>query len=325
MYDIFAGLLGRYFRMKKTLLLPFLTLCLCTTGSHAQTIMPLPRTQSETALTRADTARAVHELFKSRRGGAASWLGLGVASLAASILPAQQSTSAGVWTPGVVAGTAFMGIGLNKSIGFWWSRERKVMRELAATGHLPTNISRRLKGNFKPLPGSATEYNPLVAKGVPMAPSSAPAPTNISIPFAGVATSGYTLTDSLDAVAALFQNKRLMGQLPALAVLPAARLLSGSSEADGQYNVYTGQFEESEPSAGAVVAGLGLAIGGVTYMFIHNAPYSNAKYAELVTASQAGAPIPAKWRAQLKPKHFGQGRELRNRMLRREARKNRSK
>ncbi|AHJ96161.1 hypothetical protein [Hymenobacter swuensis] len=311
--------------MKITLLLLLVTLCFRTTGSQAQTTMPLPRTLSETALTRADTARAVHELFKSRRGGAASWLGLGVASLAASILPAQQSTSAGVWTPGVVAGTAFVGIGLNKTIGFWWSKERKVMRELAATGHLPANISRRIKGNFKPLPGSASEYNPLVATGVAIVPTSVAASTNISIPVAGVATSGYTLTDSLDAVAALFQNMRLMGQLPALAVLPAARLLSGSSEADQQYNVYTGQYEENEPSAGAVIAGLGLAIGGVTYMFIHNAPYSNAKYTELVTASRAGAPIPVKWRAQLKPKHFDQGQELRKRMLHREARKNRNK
>ncbi|MCA8832743.1 hypothetical protein [Hymenobacter pini] len=293
--------------------------------SRAQTTTPLLQAPSEATLTRADTARAVHELYKSRRGGAAAWLGLGTASLLASILPAQQSTSAGVWTPGVVAGTAFVGIGLNKSIGFWWSKERKVMRELAATGHLPPNITRRLKGNFKPLPGLAAEYNPLLSTGVPVAPDTAPASTKISIPFAGVATSGYTLTDSLDAVAALFQNKRLVGQLPVLAVLPAARLLSGSSEADRQYNVYTGQYEENKPSAGAVVAGLGLAIGGVAYMFIHNAPYSNAKYAELVTASQSGAPIPAKWRAQLKPKHFDQGRELRNRMLRREARKNRNK
>ncbi|WP_426490351.1 hypothetical protein [Hymenobacter sp. 102] len=311
--------------MKKHVLLLAAAAVVSSSASHAQTVMPLSRAQAEAPLTRADTARAVHELFKSRRGGAAAWLGLGAASLAASILPAQQSTSAGIWTPGVVAGTAFVGLGLNKSIGFWWSRERRVMRELAATGHLPPNITRRLKGNFKPLPGSAAEYNPLVATGVPVAPSTAPASTNISIPFAGVATSGYTLTDSLDAVAALFQSKRLMGQLPTLTLLPAARLLSGSSAADGQYNVYTGQFEENKPSAGAVAAGLGLAIGSVAYMFIHNAPYSNAKYAELVAAAQAGTPIPAKWRAQLKPKHFDQGRELRTRMLRREARKNRNK
>lgn len=310
--------------MKKNLLLLLAALCIGTTASQAQALPALAPAPQAT-LTRADTARAVHELFKSRRGGAAAWLGLGAASLAASILPAQQSTSAGVWTPGVVAGTAFVGIGLNKSIGFWWSKERKVMRELAATGHLPPAITRRLKGNFKPLPGPASEYNPLVATGVSGAPASNPAPSTISIPFAGVATSGYTLTDSLDAVAALFQNKRLVGQLPVLAILPAARLMSGSSEANRQYNVYTGQYEENKPSAGAVIAGLGLAIGGVTYMFIHNAPYSNARYAELVTASQAGAPIPAKWRTQLKPKHFTQGHELRNRVLRREARKNRNK
>ncbi|MDU0372888.1 hypothetical protein ACFPAF_20990 [Hymenobacter endophyticus] len=312
--------------MRKRVLLLVGALC-AGTISRAQTTQPLPVAPTEITLTRADTARAVHELFKSRRGGAAAWLGLGIAGLAASILPAQQSTSAGVWTPGVVAGTAFVGIGLNKSIGFWWSKERMVMRNLAATGHLPPNIRRRLKGEFVPLRGMASDPNPLLATGVPLPvdTTSATTPTKISIPFAGVATSGYTLADSLDAVAALFSGKRLAGQLPVLAVLPAARLLSGSSEADRQYNVNTGQYEESKPSAGAVIAGLGLAIGGVTYMFVHNAPYSNAKYAELVAASQAGAPIPTKWRAQLKPKHFGQGRELRNKMLRREARKNRNK
>ena len=86
------------------------------------------------SLTRADTARAVHELFRSRRGGGVGWLALGTAGILASTLPAQQSTSAGVWTPGVVAGSAFLLIGLNKRIQFRPGRERQVLSDLAATG-----------------------------------------------------------------------------------------------------------------------------------------------------------------------------------------------
>ncbi|MBF9143738.1 hypothetical protein [Hymenobacter properus] len=65
-------------------------------------------------LTRQDTARAVHELFQSRRGGF-GWLAFGGAGMAASIIPAQQVTSAGVWTPGVVFGAGFSALGINSA------------------------------------------------------------------------------------------------------------------------------------------------------------------------------------------------------------------
>jgi hypothetical protein len=46
--------------------------------------------------TRADTARAIRKLFRSRRGGGIGWLSFGTAGILASTLPALQTTSAGV-------------------------------------------------------------------------------------------------------------------------------------------------------------------------------------------------------------------------------------
>lgn len=297
--------------MKKRILFLLGTLLLHATASRAQ----MPDVGAPTTLTRADTARAVHELFKSRRGGAAGWLGLGVASLAASILPAQQSTSAGVWTPGVVAGTAFVGIGLNKGIGFWWSKEQRVLRELAATGHLPAAISRRLKGRFLPLHGTASEENPLLAHGV----------EGIGSAATGAATPAQVLADArqdtLDAVQGLFNAKRLNGQLPILLALPGLRLMTGSDAASNAGP--PGVSSRTEPSGGQVAAGLLLTAGGLGYMFIHNAPYSDPKFAELRARYLAGTPLPASLRAQLKPKHVAAGRAYRARLERKAARKRR--
>ncbi|UOQ66926.1 hypothetical protein [Hymenobacter volaticus] len=282
------------------------------TASPTTAAVPTPTTLSP--LTRADTARAVHELFRSRRGGGIGWFALGTAGMLASILPAQQSTSAGVWTPGVVAGSALVGIGLNKGIQFRRSRERRVLRELAATGHLPTSISRRLKGNFMPLHGTASEDNPLLAKGV--APSG-------STPSAIVATPTQVLADArqdtLDAVQGLFNAKRLGGQLPILLALPALRLMSGSNASSNSAPSYV-QPQNDEPSGGQVVAGVLLAAGGVTYMFVHNAPYSDTKFAELRANYLAGTPLPLAIRTRLKEKHVAAGRVYRARMERKAAR-----
>ena len=117
-------------------------------------------------LSRQDTARAVHELFQSRRGGGFGWLAFGGAGMAASIIPAQQTTSAGVWTPGVVIGSALALLGTKKLLQFGWGREHRVLRDLAATGHLPTDVKRRLHGNFAPLHGTASAPNPLLATGI---------------------------------------------------------------------------------------------------------------------------------------------------------------
>ena len=117
-------------------------------------------------LTRQDTARAVHELFQSRRGGGFDWLAFGGVGMAASIIPAQQTTSAGVWTPGVVIGSALAVLGTKRVVQFGWGREGRVLRDLAATGHLPADVKRRLRGNFAPLHGTASAPNPLPAAAV---------------------------------------------------------------------------------------------------------------------------------------------------------------
>jgi len=265
-------------------------------------------------LTRVDTARAVHELFRSRRGGGFGWLALGTAGMLAAILPAQQSTSAGVWTPGVVAGSALVGIGLNKRIQFRRSREKRILRELAANGHLPTSISRRLKGNFMPLHGTVSEENPLLAKGI------MPGGT---IPSIAAVTPDHKLSDArqdtLDAVQGLFNAKRLGGQLPILLALPGLRLMTGATASNSAAPSYV--QSSTEPSGGQVAAGLLLAAGGVVYMFMHNAPYSNAKFAELQASYLAGAPLPSSIRAQLKEKHIASGRTYRARMERNAARR----
>ncbi|GAB3855375.1 hypothetical protein GCM10028822_26150 [Hymenobacter terrigena] len=277
-------------------------------------------------LTRQDTARAVHELFKSRRGGGFGWLGFGAAGMAASIIPAQQATSAGVWTPGVVIGSAMAVLGTKKFIQFGWGRERRVLQKLAATGHLPTDVQRRLHGNFAPLHGTASAPNPLLAYGTgstPAANSSTPA----LVSSAGAPTAeapAQTLADArqdtLDAVQGLFNAKRLGGQLPILLALPGLRLMTGATKTSAPASPYI-QTQSSDPPAGQIALGLALMTGGVVYMFVHNAPYSDAKFKLLHDEYLAGHPLPPALRAQLKPKHVEAGRKYREKMERRASRR----
>ncbi|MFC7670308.1 hypothetical protein ACFQT0_25305 [Hymenobacter humi] len=213
------------------LLLASLTACISSTyAQQAPSALPQPTPQESAAptsplLTRADTARAVHELFRSRRGGGAAWLGVGTAGILASTLPALQTTSAGVWTPGVLAGSAMLVIGLNKRIQFGPGRERNVLRGLAATGHLPASVARRLRGNFAPLHGTASADNPLLAKAI--APSAQMPGTPALTPAQVLADARQ---DTLDAVQGLFNAKRQGGQLPILLALPGLRLMTGASK-----------------------------------------------------------------------------------------------
>ncbi|MDB5267568.1 MAG: hypothetical protein JWP58_608 [Hymenobacter sp.] len=279
-------------------------------------------------LTRQDSARAVHELFQSRRGGGFGWLGFGAAGMAASILPAQQTTSAGVWTPGVVIGSAMALMGTKKFIQFGWGRERRVLRRLAATGHLPTDVQRRLHGNFAPLHGTASAPNPLLAQGIapvgaPAANGPSPAPAAGTIPAEVPAqTLADARQDTLDAVQGLFNARRLAGQLPILLALPGLRLMTGASKTNVSPSPYV-QTQSSDPSAGQIALGLMLMTGGVTYMFVHNAPYSDAKFKLLHDEYLAGHPLPPALRAQLKPRHIEAGRTYRERMERRASRRRR--
>lgn len=268
-----------------------------------------------TALTRADTARAMHELFRSRRGGGVGWLAFGTAGILASTLPAQQTTSAGVWTPGVVAGSAFVLLGVKKRIQFRPGRERQLLRELAATGHLPASVARRLRGNFAPVHGTAATPNPLAAYGpVPsVLPSS-------STPLTPAQQLVDAKQDTLDAVRGFFLAKNFVGQLPLVLALPGLRLMTGASSTDYSPSPYV-QSQSSNPGTGQVVAGLALMAGGVAYMFIHNAPYTDAKYNALRADYLAGKPLPASIRTKLKPKHLADGRTYRERMERRAVRR----
>ena len=284
-------------------------------------------------LTRPDTARAVHELFQSRRGGGFGWLAFGGAGMAASIIPAQQSTSAGVWTPGVVIGSALALLGTKKVVQFGWGREHRVLRDLAATGHLPADVRRRLRGNFAPLHGTASAYNPLLALGVapttpvpnipplnkPVADSAPGAPVMSAPPIAPSLALADARQDTLDAVLGLFLAKRLGGQLPILLALPGLRLMTGATETNTAASPYAPQ--RSAPSSGQVALGLALMTGGVAYMFIHNAPYSDSRFEALRTSYLAGTPLPLALRAKMKPKHFASGRTYRERLERRAARR----
>ena len=272
-----------------------------------------PPPAGEPALTRADTARAIHELFRSRRGGGVGWLALGTASILASTLPAQQTTSAGVWTPGVVAGSAFVLIGLNKRIQFRRGRERRILRELAASGHLPASVARRLRGNFAPLHGTASAPNPLLAYG-------SPPPTPVLSDAASPQVLADARQDTLDAVRGFFNAKQLGGQLPLLLALPGLRLMTGASNTDYSPSPYV-QPQSNAPGAGQVAAGLALMAGGLVYMFVHNAPYSNAHFEALRTSYLAGQPLPAAIRTHLKPKHLTEGRAYRERLERKAARR----
>lgn len=313
----------------------FLSLSVIMAPANAQTL-PAASAPAVAALaapnylTRADTARAVHELFRSRRGGGVGWLALGTAAILASTLPAQQTTSAGVWTPGVVAGSAFLLLGLNKRIQFRPGRERRVLSELAATGRLPANVARRLHGNFAPLHGTASEDSPLLAKGIvpdapvlasptssptpaPNTPTAAPVPAPTPTP-AQLLTDART--DTLDAVQGLFLSRRSAGTWPLVILLPVARILTGSTTTSpNSSSPYAPQA--APPSDNSVAVGLGLMGAGLVYMLVHNAPYSNAHYQELSLAYRNGQPLPASISQKLHPRHLELGRKYRQRLERR--------
>ena len=311
---------ARPFRQKLRCLFILLLLSASAASSSAQTLPPSAPAMGtppafSSSLSRADTARAIHELFRSRRGGGVGWLAFGTSSILASTLPALQTTSAGVWTPGVVAGSAFLLIGLNKRIQFRPGRERQVLRELAAAGHLPASVARRLHGNFAPVHGTASVPNPLAAYG--SAPSAAILSNSTPTPAQLLADARQ---DTLDAVRGFFNAKLLGGRLPLLLALPGLRLMTGATNTDYSPSPYI-QPQSSAPGAGQVAAGLVLMAGGVVYMFMHNTPYTNAKFEALRTNYLAGQPLPAAIRTHLKPKHSVAGRTYRERMERKAARR----
>gem|GEM_PF-5943249 len=237
--------------------------------------------------TRADTARAIRKLFKSRRGGGAGWLGFGTASILASTLPALQTTSAGVWTPGVFAGSAFMLIGLNKRIQFRPGRERQVLRELAATGHLPTSVSRRLRGNFAPLRGLPSDYDPLSAPGI------RPAAVALGLTPAQVAESAHA--DTLRAINRLFERRRKGGKrwnyLGLAGILSLSRALASPS------------IDGSRVDGGSLAILIGGFVAAPVAIGVTNLlTYNEAHESEIENAYRSGKPLPKKIRQRIKKK-----------------------
>ena len=259
--------------------------------------------------------------------------------MAASIIPAQQTTSAGVWTPGVVIGSTLALLGTKKVVQFGWGREVRVLRDLAATGHLPADVRRRLRGNYAPLHGTASESNPLLAQGiaptpaapatlpglVPTAPAATPAPIAAPLPTSAPAPSPAQLltdarTDTLDAVQGLFLVRRSAGAWPLVVMLPMARILTGSTATSpNSSSPYAPQT--APPSDNSVALGLGMMSAGLVYMLVHNAPYSNARYEMLRRAYSSGQPLPATIRQKLRPRHLEKGRQYRQRMERKALRR----
>ena len=267
---------------------------LLTTRSAQAQILPVanpaPRvatTAAASTFTRADTARAIRKLFKSRRGGGSGWLAFGTAGILASTLPTLQTTSAGVWTPGVVAGSAFMLIGLNKRIQFRAGRERRVLRELAATGHLPVSVSRRLRGNFMPVRGEAFDYDPLSAPGIrPAAVAQALTPTQLA---------EIAHADTLRAINRLFERRRKGGRrwnyLGLAGSLSMVRLLARSDNNNTSVN----------GGGLAVIAGAFIA-APVAIGIANLVAYSEAHETEVENAYRAGKPLPKKIRERIKKK-----------------------
>ncbi|GAA4495477.1 hypothetical protein GCM10023172_07250 [Hymenobacter ginsengisoli] len=252
-----------------------------TPSARVATPAPLPN------LTRADTARAIRKLFKSRRGGGAGWLGFGTASILASTLPALQTTSAGVWTPGVVAGSAFLLIGLNKRIQFRPGRERQVLRELAATGHLRTSVSRRLRGNFAPLRGLPSDYDPLSA------PDIRPAASTVGLTAAQLAEVAHA--DTLRAINRLFERRRTGGKrwnyLGLAGILSMTRALA-SPNIDG---------DKVDGGSLAILLG-GFVAAPVAIGVTNLVTYNEARESEIENAYRSGKPLPKKIRQRIKKK-----------------------
>ncbi|MDO7877238.1 hypothetical protein Q5H93_21005 [Hymenobacter sp. ASUV-10] len=279
------------------MLFSFRLLCLAlllaaTSRAMAQTTpAPLPpaRTLGYENMTRADTARAVRRLFKSRRGGGVGWLALGTAGVAGSTLPALQSTSAGVWTPGVVISSGFLLIGLNKTIQFRRGRERRVLRELAATGHLRPSVLRRLRGKFEVVKGAASDYNPLLAEGI--------APPPVLAALSPEQRQEKARADTLRAITRLFERHQRNGKAWAYAggtggTLALARLALGTSTANSR-PVTAGGL--------AVGAGVGIVLPLAISLY-HFTAYSEEKQDEAERNYRAGQPLPKAIRRHLRKK-----------------------
>jgi hypothetical protein len=269
-------------------LLCLLLLVVAAGPAGAQTAPPTPAPTGGLTyrnFDRADTARAVRRLFRSRRGGGAAWLALGVAGTAGATLPALQSTSAGVWTPGVVAGAGLLVIGLNKRIQFRKGRERKVLRELAATGHLRPSVERRLQGKFEVVKGAESDYNPLLAKDI--------APASYFAQLTPEQAQALARADTLRAITRLYERHQRSGKLWAatasLGVLSLVRAAVGSTTSSRTAS----SGELAGTGAGVILLPAALSV----YHFI---AFSEQKQDEAESNYRAGQHLPKQLRRHIR-------------------------
>lgn len=260
------------------------TLLAATTPAALLRVAP-PATPNN--FTRADTARAIRKLFKSRRGGGIGWLSFGTAGILASTLPALQTTSAGVWTPGVLAGSAALLIGLNKRIQFRPSRERRILRELAATGQLPTSVTQRLRGKFAPVRGAASDYDPLSAPDIrPLAVALALTPAQVA---------EAARADTLRAINRLFARRRRGGKvwnyLGLSGTLALARALTSSS----------GNGNRVDGGSIAILVGA-FVVAPVAIGVVNLAAYNETHEAEIESSYRSGKPLPKRIQQRIKKK-----------------------
>jgi len=187
----------------------------------------------------------------------------------------------------VLAGSASLLIGLNKRIQFRAGRERQVLRELAATGHLPASVSRRLRGKFAPLRGAATDYDPLSAPGI------RPPAVALALTPAQVAAAAHA--DTLRAINRLFARRRKGGQrwnyLGLAGVLSLSRvLISGPNNG-----------EKVDGSSIAILTGA-FVVAPVAIGIVNLATYNEAHETDIENSYSSGKPLPKKIRQRIKQK-----------------------
>jgi hypothetical protein len=187
----------------------------------------------------------------------------------------------------VLAGSASLLIGLNKRIQFRPGRERQVLRELATTGHLPTSVSRRLRGNFAPLRGLPSDYDPLSAPGI------RPAAVALGLTPAQVAEAAHA--DTLRAINRLFERRRKGGKrwnyLGLAGILSMTRVLA-SPNIDGD-----------KVNAGNLAILVGAFVAAPVAIGVTNlVTYNEAHESEIENAYRAGKPLPKKIRQRIKKK-----------------------
>ncbi|UOQ54756.1 hypothetical protein [Hymenobacter cellulosivorans] len=181
-------------------------------SGQAQSARKLAGPSAEPVLTRKDTAYAVHELFAQRRSGATTLTIFGVAMTTITtigwIQTPPSSSGETLLATGVVGVVGILPawLGIKKHRRYNLSREQVVLTDYAKTGALAPKYRRRLRGICRPVPGNCTwpeiVTDTLLAAG-PLggASSSAPILAADSTTRFRPSAAGYTMADSLDAVA----------------------------------------------------------------------------------------------------------------------------